>query len=65
MDALKTHATLEQAVEALFGDERDPGPGGKRPQNVPQSCARCLLRCSASYAVFLLLLALFRCQCRL
>lgn len=27
MDALKTHATLEQAVEALFGDERDPGPG--------------------------------------
>ncbi|TNN50935.1 Tetratricopeptide repeat protein 31 [Liparis tanakae] len=27
LDALKTHATLEQAVEALFGDERDPGPG--------------------------------------
>ncbi|XP_034419312.1 RNA polymerase II-associated protein 3-like isoform X2 [Cyclopterus lumpus] len=27
LEALKTHATLEQAVEALFGDERNPGPG--------------------------------------
>lgn len=29
-EALKTHATLEEAVEALFGDESNPGPGGKR-----------------------------------
>ncbi|XP_068573742.1 RNA polymerase II-associated protein 3-like [Cebidichthys violaceus] len=26
-EALKTHATLEQAVEALFGDESNAGPG--------------------------------------
>ncbi|XP_037652668.1 RNA polymerase II-associated protein 3 isoform X1 [Sebastes umbrosus] len=26
-EALKTHATLEEAVEALFGDECNPGPG--------------------------------------
>ncbi|XP_031733276.1 RNA polymerase II-associated protein 3-like [Anarrhichthys ocellatus] len=26
-EALKTHATMEQAVEALFGDGSDPGPG--------------------------------------
>lgn len=28
-EALKTHATLEEAVEALFGGDGNPGPGGK------------------------------------
>lgn len=29
-EALKTHATLEEAVESLFGGDCNPGPGGKR-----------------------------------
>ncbi|XP_071765675.2 uncharacterized protein LOC139919747 isoform X2 [Centroberyx gerrardi] len=32
-DALKTHATLEEAVEALFGGEGKPGPGAAHAGN--------------------------------
>ncbi|XP_071369520.1 uncharacterized protein [Centroberyx affinis] len=32
-DALKTHATLEEAVEALFGGEGRPGPGDAHASN--------------------------------
>lgn len=28
-EALKTHGTLEEAVEALFASESNTGPGGK------------------------------------
>lgn len=41
--ALKTHATLEQAVEALFGEEGNPGRGGNRPKKF-EPCDRCLRR---------------------
>ncbi len=29
-EALKTHGTLEEAVEALFGGDSNPAPAGKR-----------------------------------
>lgn len=60
-EALKTHATLEEAVESLFGGDCNPVPGGKRLKMFLKA-AEMTRRFSIEFSDCLL--ALFRTRCQ-